>query len=914
MIGKTLAHYEILSAIGRGGMGEVWRARDTKLGREVAIKTLPEEFARDADRLARFEREAKLLASLNHPNIAAIYGLEEHEGSRFLVLELVPGDTLEDRIRRGALPVEESLKLALQIAEALEAAHEKGVVHRDLKPANIKVTPDGNVKVLDFGLAKAFEGDAAEAGPSNSPTLSMAATQAGVILGTAAYMSPEQAKGLPADRRADVFSFGCVLFEMLTGQMAFQGELATEIMASVINQEPDYATLQPNLHPRIKELLRRCFEKNPKNRWQAVGDIRFEIEQVLDDPNGVLSQHGAETALAVPISSIRWVAALIAGALIAGVAGWNLRPERLPEQATVSRFDYELPPGPRPFGNPGFPALDIAANGEHFVYAGSAGLMIRPMGDFDARLIPGTDDGATTSPSNPVFSPDAEEIAYITLPVGGLRRIGVEGGEYSVLVPDARLPFGISWERGGTILYGQVDGIWSVPENGGTPIHVIPTESDEQAFGPRMLPGGEWLMFTLTSDSGTDRWDEADIVVQSLVTGDREVLVVGGSDARYLSSGHLVYAVGDVLWGATFDLETRTLGEERVPVLSGVQRATNPDTSSGSALYGVSDRGTLVYVPGTDAANQLRTVGTWGSGGGREDITDDLRVYSRPRMSPDRTMIAVEVTDAGGRQIWLIDADSGVPELFTTEGSWNQTPVWTPDSQTVVFASDRLGETANAIYRKPADLAGGATWILQSDTELVYPGDVSLNGVLVYAESNDARNIGDIWTVDIDSPEDSRQQFLATPAVELAPNFSPDGRWLAYTSNEGAGLRVEVRPFPMVNEGILRVIAPNGSAPVWSSDGAELYWMTLRPSALMATAIDWTDGFAPRGTREVISSNDTFYINVETTFGPLYDAIPDSDRFLGVAIVNPGDGGTATAQINIVQNWFVALKELVPVE
>ncbi len=334
MIGKTLGSYEILSPLGKGGMGEVWRARDQKLGREVAIKTLPEEFAQDEERLARFEREARLLASLNHPNIATIHGLEEDNGTRFLVLELVEGDTLADRLKHGAIPVEESLKLALQIAEALEAAHGKGVIHRDLKPANIKVTPDGKVKVLDFGLAKALMGDGSDLHQSHSPTLSMAATAQGVILGTAAYMSPEQAKGLPADKRADVFAFGGVLFEMLTGRQPFQGALASEILASVITREPDYATLHGKLHPRIKDLLHRCFEKEPKDRWQAVGDIRVEIAQVLADPAGALPEPVLALSSTGSRPGLLWIAGTaLAAAALATLGMWAFQPTLDPDQA-----------------------------------------------------------------------------------------------------------------------------------------------------------------------------------------------------------------------------------------------------------------------------------------------------------------------------------------------------------------------------------------------------------------------------------------------------------------------------------------------------------------------------------------------------------------------------------------------------
>ena len=419
--GSKLGHYEISTLLGKGGMGEVWRARDTKLGREVAIKTLPEEFARDADRLARFEREAKLLASLNHPNIAAIHGFEEDNGTHFLVLELVEGDTLADRLKRGAIPIEESLRLALQIAEALEAAHEKGVIHRDLKPANIKVTGDGKVKVLDFGLAKAFASDQAEANLSNSPTLSMQATQQGVILGTAAYMSPEQAKGLPADKRADVFAFGCVLFEMMTGRQTFDGQLATEILASVIRAEPDYTALHTNLHPEIKKLLRRCLEKEPMRRFRDVGDVRFEIEQVLADTSGVLVRPDAEVVQRSTQSKLPWVGGFALGLAIAGIAVWTLKPDA---PAVVSRF-YHLLPDDQGFGNTGaLPVVAISPDTNQIVYAANGQLYLRPLNDVEARPLFGTDE----VPANPFFSPDGEWIGYASIADQQLKKIPVGGG------------------------------------------------------------------------------------------------------------------------------------------------------------------------------------------------------------------------------------------------------------------------------------------------------------------------------------------------------------------------------------------------------------------------------------------------------------------------------------------------------
>jgi serine/threonine protein kinase len=404
MIGKTLGHYQITNLIGKGGMGEVYQAKDQKLGRDVAIKVLPDEFAKDTDRVARFQREAKVLASLNHPNIAAIHGLEESDGTNFLVLELVEGETVADRLKRGPIPVEESLKLALQIAEALEAAHEKGVIHRDLKPANIKATLEGKVKVLDFGLAKAFAGDREEVNLSNSPTLSDAATQQGVILGTAAYMSPEQARGKPADKRADIWAFGCVLFEMLTGWSVFAGDDVSQTLARVLERQPDFSSLPANLHPKIIEMLERCLEKQARNRYGSIGDARVDIEKVLADSSGVLAQPITKVE---PRRKLRlglpWVAAcVIVSVIVAGVAVWRLKPT---EPRQVMRFDYELPEVQQ-FGGPTYGSqLAISPDGKHFVYSTSEGLYLRSVEELTAKLIPGT-EGNT---QQPFFLPTARE-------------------------------------------------------------------------------------------------------------------------------------------------------------------------------------------------------------------------------------------------------------------------------------------------------------------------------------------------------------------------------------------------------------------------------------------------------------------------------------------------------------------------
>jgi eukaryotic-like serine/threonine-protein kinase len=473
MIGQTLGHYQITHQIGKGGMGEVYQGKDQNLGRDVAIKVLPEEFAKDADRIVRFQREAKMLASLNHPNIATIHGLEESGGTQFLVLELVEGDTLADQIKRGPIPVDESLKLAFQIAEALEAAHDKGVIHRDLKPANIKVTPEGKVKVLDFGLAKAFAGEQSNLNLSNSPTLSDMATQQGVILGTAAYMSPEQARGKPVDKRADIWAFGCVLYEMLTGQAAFQGEDVTEILAAVVKGGANLGLVPANIHPRVREVIIRCLQRNLKSRYQDIADTKYEIEQALSDPSGVLAQTVTATESRMKLRTILpWAAAaLVLGLIIAGISVWKLKPS---EQKQVVRFEYELPSGQQftknAWGTIAIQFLSISPDGSRFVYSTTEGLCLRSMEALEPKLIPGTDKGSRQSR----FSPDGKWIGYWSSSDRKVKKVAADGGKPVVLCDTGPNLEGLSWDSDNAIFYADTqNGIMRVSANGGTPENLV---------------------------------------------------------------------------------------------------------------------------------------------------------------------------------------------------------------------------------------------------------------------------------------------------------------------------------------------------------------------------------------------------------------------------------------------------------
>ena len=749
-------------------MGEVWRARDSKLGREVAIKTLPEEFAKDEERLARFEREAKLLASLNHPNIATIHGLEEHNGTRFLVLELVEGDTLAERLKRGAIPVEESLKLALQIAEALESAHEKGVIHRDLKPANIKVTPDGKIKVLDFGLAKAFAGDGSDMNLSQSPTLSMAATQQGVILGTAAYMSPEQASGEATDKRADIWAFGVVLFEMLAGRQLFTGKTASHVMGAVLNIEPDWDSLPANLHSRILMLLERSLKKETKDRYGDISDARVDIETVLADPDGVIVQSVVEVVHA-PRPILPWIAAIVFATVVATVAGWNLKPEPSPEPKPVSRFSFLLPAG-QVFTGWVRPLVAVSPDGTQFVYVADQQLYLRNLDEMDARPIPGTAE----DPSGPFFSPDGESIGFYSSADGQLKKIAIAGGA-PVMLCDATRPFGASWGSDDSIVFGGRQGVMQVSANGGTPQLLVEASEGERVFGPQILPDGESVLFTLASGAG---WDGAQIIVESLDTGEREVLIETGRNGRYVPTGHIVYVIQDVLYARPFDLDTLKVTGGPVPLLVGLDGT--PQT--GTAHFDISDQGVFVHVAGgTTQEHSL----IWGDRRGTvTPIFEEKRQYWWPDVSPDGSRIVVRVDETYGNNLWIYDIATGSRIQLTDDSRFKDLPIWTPDGERITF---RYGPD---IYWQRVD--GSAQAELLWDGEYpVRPHSWSRDGQFLVFEELHPETGWDIWVLSAD--DGSAQPFRNTPDGERFPAFSPDGKWIAYTLQ---GTEVWAAPYP----------------------------------------------------------------------------------------------------------------------
>jgi Tol biopolymer transport system component len=889
--GTRISSYEILAPIGAGGMGEVYQAKDQKLGRDVAIKVLPEEFAKDTDRVARFQREAKLLASLNHPNIASIYGLEESGGTIFLVLELVEGETLADQLKRGPIPVEDALKFALQISEALEAAHEKGIIHRDLKPANIKVTPDGKVKVLDFGLAKAFAPEQGDLNLSNSPTLSNAATQLGVILGTAAYMSPEQARGKSVDKRTDIWAFGCVLFEMLTGQAAFQGEDVTEILAAVVKSGANLDLLPADTHPRVREIISRCLQKDVKKRYQDVGDVRYELEQVLADPSGAPTQQATTTeARMKPRTMLPWLAAaIILTAIIAGMVVWRVRPR---EPLLVTRFDYVLPDeAQQAVSVRSDTILALSPDGRQFVYSTGKGLFLRSMDRSEVRRISSADD----NPSNPLFSPDGQRVAYWSEADRKLKTIAISGG-----APIALCNFGVvlgaSWDADGAIVYSEEGkGILRISVKGGIPETLIDAKG-EAFYHPRLLPDGKSVLFTV----GPYPYQ---IAVQSLESKKRKVLFAGDC-ASYLPTGHIVYALANNLYAIPFDLNKLEVTGESVSMAEGVFRSS----SVYAPEFAVSASGTMVYMFETaNSATERKLV--WVDREGKEELfTAPANSYSGPRISPDGKRIALAIRTGDNGNIWIWDLVRGSLTRLTLAGFLDNSPLWTPDGKRIVFASNRAGGGYFHVLWTAADGSGDVAQLGLGSTALndwprCWSGD---GNTLILTCGRNAYDIGVVSMKGDQTPK----LLLSGKANEINPHISPDRRWLSYASDESGKYEVYVRPFPDVSKAKWQVSTSGGDSPLWSPDGRELFYRN--GDAVMAVSVKTDPTFSLETPRTLFRGT---YVSVDPVeLGSAFEAwdiSPDGRRFLMMKGSGPATASKGL-RFNIVLNWFEELKQRMP--
>ena len=911
--GTRFGSYEISGPLGSGGMGEVYLARDTQLKREVAIKVLPEAFSQNADSLARFRREAELLATLNHAGIATIHGLEEASGMVAIVMELVVGETLAERIdglkaKGSRLPVDEAIAIARQLAEALEAAHDRGVVHRDLKPANIKITPDGKVKVLDFGLAKLVEhtagpsGPASSIGPSVQPTLTLSTPPGGVrggigtvegtILGTPAYMSPEQARGKAVDRRADVWAFGCIFFEMLTGTDTFDvGNTVSDAIAAILTREPDWTALPADVPAHIRVLVRRCLQKDSQKRLRDIGDARIQIDE------GPI-----EGALLAPMAPPRpwWkravpaaIAALAAGAFV-GAGMWRLRaPDHVP---IVTRFSFTLGDGQQ-LSRPAHQFLAISPDGTQVVYVANGRLYLRAMSALEATPIPGTD----SAPENPAFSPDGRSIVFGARADNALKRIAVTGGA-AVTICQAGAVLGLSWAHDGSIFFGQeqgAKGILRVSANGGTPEVVIAVKGREDAHGPQLLPDGEHVLFTLATGTGGTRWDTAQIVVQSLKTGERKTLVNGGADGRYLATGHIVYGLGGVLYAVPFDARRLALTGEPVLLVEGVRAS---GLLSGSMQFSVSNTGSLVYIPArAQAVSDDVELGLIDRKGVVQRLKLPPGAYANPRVSPDGKSVAVALADGKGSDVWIYDLSGASPMRRLTFAGRNRLPIWSPDSRRIAFQSDR--ETDEAMFAQLADGSGTAARLTKPEPGTSHsPESWSPDGAHLLFSATKGANVS-LWALSLAdrkaAPFGGVESYEPTNAM-----FSPYGRWVAYSSTEGKR-GILVQPFPAT--GAKYEIAPGGIGPVWSADGKELIWVgndgfqiagvTTGPSFAFGNPVT-----APRGGLQFIGPS------VQRT----YSVTPDG-RFLGIfAPASNATAAPAPVKFQVVLGWFEELKARAP--
>ena len=906
MIGTTLRQYRVLSKLGEGGMGQVFRAEDTSLKREVAIKVLPPEVADDPDRMRRLEREAQLLAQLDHPNIAAIHGLDEANGVKFLVMQLAEGRNLHERLDAGPLALSEALPIALQIARALESAHEKGVVHRDLKPANVMVADDGTVKLLDFGLAKVFSGDSSSSSArlSESPT-EMATTQPGLILGTAGYMSPEQARGRSVDRRTDVWAFGCVLYEMLTAQRTFAGETVTDVLGAIVHRDPDWDQLPAGTPRPIRALLHRCLRKDASRRIQAIGDARVSIEEYLEDPQAAEAILDAESARPPAWRAYApWAAAAILAAALAAM--FLMRGGEPPAPPTL-RLDMAVGVADDLRDLSLGSSLVLSPDGSQIVIATGnnqdSRLQIRRLDSTNASTLTG---GGTY---NPFFSPDGTWVGFAL--TNSIEKVPATGGTPLKIV-DVDRSRGADWGPGGQIVYAPSpsSGLTSVSADGGEPTPV--TTLDETAKEvthrwPQFLPDGRHVLFT-AHVAAAGGFDAATLKVVDLDSGEQTVVYRGGYYGRYAESGHLLFVNEGTLFAVPFDAGRLEIVGSVAPVAEGVA----DDPGSGGAQFSVSRNGVLVHRRGSSGPGQYPAV--WLDRDGQTTtLLPEARTYVEARVSPDGRRVAMTELNGGNWDVWVYDLDRGTRTRLTFADGIEGPAVWSPDSSELIYSSDADG--SDDLWRKAADGSGEAVQLTHEDVQL-FVSDWSSNGRYVLALRGGPQDqaIGwaggaDIGYLDLQAEEVKVVPFLATRFQESEAAFSPDGRWVAYQSNESGRVEIYVRPFPPAG-GRWQVSDEGGAYARWAANGRELYYRT--DEGIMVVTIG--DGPSFSASRPRLLASGSFMGGFSgvavagSTFAD-YDVAPDG-RF--VMFPSSGDEAPNIQLARVVVNWFPELRRLVP--
>jgi hypothetical protein len=908
MIGKSLLHYQIIDKLGQGGMGEVFLALDTSLDRKVAVKLLPDAFASDPERLVRFEREAKLLASLNHPNIASIHGLERADGKRFIVMELAEGETLARKTQHAPLPVDEALRICCKIAEGLEAAQEKGIVHRDLKPSNVMVSAEGTVKILDFGLAKALEIRPA-ADLTETLTQEAVPTRAGTIIGTVPYMSPEQARGKPLDASTDIWSFGCVLYETLSGQRAFPGSTSTEVLARILEREPDWSLLPATIAENVKCLLRRCLQKDPHRRLRSIGDARIELEDTLEGripPSAVIRPAPRRAALFAALLG------LLLGGVGTGLLLWRLA--RVAAPPAIIRFSFDLPPG-QPMKPTWNAQLMFSPDGNTIAYSHSVGdaeaTFLRRMGELDSKPLAGA-----PGMSIPVFSPDGRYVLLMDSMESALKKAALGGGA-PLLFANYDMAFRGDWAPDNfyywtTHYFGPVV---RTPGSGGKPEPVTELDLGREERTHRhvqMLPGGKAIMFTV-STGGISSFDDARIDLYTLATKKRKPLVQGGFSPRYSPSGHIIYARGGSLYAVPFDARSLEVTGPPVKVVDGIFMSTN----SGSAHFDISRAGDLAYAAGKAEGGQ-RTMVWVDREGKAAPLPLPPRSYLFPRISPDDKQLAYEI-EGVNHDLYIYDPDRGVTTKMTTDGV-SHAPVWTPDGKHIAFRSWKAGTMT--MWWMPSDrsapeerltMVGARQSVVSFSPDGRYLAFNQMDvmgmdaGMGMMGGGVETGSTG-IWILPMQGDR-TPQRFAASKFIQGSGRFSPDGKWVAYCSNEsGQGNDVFVQPWPGPGPKI-KISSEGGTDPIWSRNGKELFYRNR--DKMMVVAVVTQPTFLP--SRPQLLWEARYAHGMSSSCGPPgttegnYDVTSDGRRFL---MIKDLDEEAASTRIVVVKNFAEELKKL----
>jgi eukaryotic-like serine/threonine-protein kinase len=884
--GTRLGSYEIRSVLGEGGMGVVYRARDSRLERDVALKVLPASVVADPERAARFEREAKLLAALNHPHIASVYGFEDGAGQRFIAMELVDGESLAERLRAGPLPVDEAVAIARQIGEALAAAHDKSIVHRDLKPANVMLAADGRVKVLDFGLAKMVDpGQGAAADASMSPTLSLQATLAGAILGTAAYMSPEQARGKAVDKRTDIWAFGCVLFEMCSARRPFHGEDLTETIAAVVRAEPDWTALPAATPPPVITIIKRCLAKDPRQRYADISVPLF----LLDERN---------TASAVPAGGTHpraggwrsfagWVAAAAAlVALAAVIVLWS--PWRPDAPAQPARFGIVLPPAAQFSVSVVDRQLDISPDGQRIVYVAGgprpARLMLRNLNELEPRPLTGF-----MGARSPFFSPDGKWVAFFS--GSELLKVAISGGPPVTLARLSTNTRGGTWSADGTIIIATSDrqtGLLSVSDRGGDakPLTTLPdTRTDH--LSPSALPDGRGVLYSIRLDDGV-----GPIAVRDGATGVSKDLVQSGDQAHYVASGHVVYSSANTLYAVAFDLDRLEVVGDPVALIGNISTK-----GTGATDFAVSKNGTLAYAPGGPDLDPQRSLVWVDRSGAETPLPAPRRSYFALRLSPDGTRAAVDVRDQE-RDIWVWDISRETLSRLSFGRGLDTFPVWSPDSRRIVYSRASRG----TLLVRDADGTGQEQTLAEGDYVQFAQSFMPDGQRLLVTQQ---RSTNDLALLDTRDPAGSGTLVVDSAFVDGPGDVSPDGRWLAYQSNESGIDQIYVRALDTSAGGRVQVSQAGGTKPAWARNQRELFYLDVS-GALMSVPVS-TGGAFTSGPAVKISSTRYFSANQTRS----YDVTPDGRRFLFIkdAAQNPS---TTPASLIVTLNWFDEIRAKLP--